>query len=200
MNSLINNYKIIQTYVDDLYIINKRKCNLRFYLLIKCKNGVKEGYLYNYGKCIYTNKDYNENTDIIKFNKQEHLTSYLLDQEIYKTHPESLKDLSNYLGKSTYNHLWNNIITLFKNVWKAIMEEVCNKKTLSEILTFQLFGADIIFTNKMMPYLLEFNKGPSMKYMNDADKKMKLKLTEDLFKQVGIIPKQKNDKQEFIKL
>lgn len=202
INSLINNYKIIQTYIKDLYIINKRKCNIRLYLLIKCKNGIKNAYLYNYGKCIYTNKDYS-NTDKKynkTYNKEEYLTSYLLDQDIYESHPESLDDLYDFMGKKSYNHLWKNIIQLLTNIWKAIKPQVCNKKSISTALTFQLFGADIIFTNTMMPYLLEFNKGPSMKYMNETDKKMKIKLTEDLFKQIGLIPMNKLDKNEFIQL
>ena len=39
-----------------------------------------------------------------------------------------------------------------------------------------------------------------MKYMNPNDKKMKLKLTEDLFKQVGIIPFQKKETSNFTKI
>jgi hypothetical protein len=79
----------------------------------------------------------------------------------------------------------------------AIYGKICNSKKLNDILTFQLFGADIIFTNSLHPYLLEFNKGPSMKYMNNRDKMMKLKLTEDIFKQVNIIPYEKGEKSNF---
>jgi hypothetical protein len=207
INSLINNYKIIQRYVSDLYIIKNRKCNLRLYLLITCHNNNKNGFLYKYGKCIYTNKDYNMNNDKDNnsnnkqvFNKEEHLTSYLLDQNIYETHPETLNDLSYFLGKKHYRMLWENIEALFKNVFLAIKPKICNKKSLQQATTFQLFGADIVFTRSLHPYLLELNKGPSMKYMNDTDKKMKIKLTEDVFKKVNIIPTSKNDIEEFITL
>lgn len=207
INSLINNFKIIQTYISDLYIINKRKCNIRLYILITCSNNTKKGFLYKYGKCIYTNKDYKNfnnnnqsNSKQIKFNKEEHLTSYLLDQDIYQTHPETLDDLSYHMGNKKFNMLWENIIALLKNIFLAIKAKICNKKTLQKATTFQLFGADIIFTNSLQPYLLEFNKGPSMKYMNDTDKKMKLKLTEDVFKKVGIIPISNKDIEEFIEL
>ena len=120
----------------------------------------------------------------------------MLDQNIYETHPESLDDLSHFMGKKKYKMLWENIIALLKNIFVAVKPKICNKKSLQQATTFQLFGADIIFTNSLHPYLLEFNKGPSMKYMNNNDKKMKLKLTEDIFKKVNIIPSSKNDNEE----
>ena len=212
MNSLINNYKIIQTYINDLYIIKNRKCNIRLYLLIICNKGDKQAYLYNFGKCIYTNKDFDKDSDnnqetnnktnnkVVDLDKEKHLTSYLLDQDIYKTHPETLDDLKTYMSKEKYDCLWNQIMILFTNVMHAVKGNVCNSKKLNDIMTFQLFGADIIFTRNLHPYLLELNKGPSMKYMNPNDKKMKLQLTEDLFKQVGIIPFQKKEESNFTKI
>ena len=101
------------------------------------------------------------------------------------------------MSKEKYDCLWNQIMILFTNVMHAVKGNVCNSKKLNDIMTFQLFGADIIFTRNLHPYLLELNKGPSMKYMNPNDKKMKLKLTEDLFKQVGIIPFKKKEESNF---
>jgi serine/threonine protein phosphatase PrpC len=200
INSLINNYKIIQTYIDDLYLVNKRKCNLRLYILIVCNKGDKKAYLYNQGKCIYTNKDYDNSKHTVVFDKEQHLTSYLLDQDIYKTHPESLDDLSQFMGNKKFKCLWNQINILLINIMASIYGKICNSKKLNDILTFQLFGADIIFTKNLHPYLLEFNKGPSMKYMNHRDKMMKLKLTEDVFKQVNIIPFKKGEKSNFTEI
>ena len=197
INSLINNYKIIQLYIDDLYLINNRKCNLRIYVLIVCDKGNKKGYIYNKGKCIYTNKDYDNSKNKKEFDKEEHLTSYLLDQDIYKTHPESFDDLKIFLGKNKYDYLWKQINVLFKNIMTAIYSKICNDKKINKILSFQLFGADVIFTKNLHPYLLEFNKGPSMKYMNNKDKAMKIKLTEDIFKQVNVIPFEKGEQSNF---
>ena len=39
-----------------------------------------------------------------------------------------------------------------------------------------------------------------MKYMNHRDKMMKLKLTEDVFKQVNIIPFKKGEKSNFTEI
>lgn len=217
------NFKVIQEYVPNLFLIKNRKINIRLYLLIVCYNGDTIGYLYNKGKCIYTNKDYNSNDKNVNNNtfnntnnhnnsnnanannnvslkewRETHLTSVNLDMEIYESHPETLKQLESTIGFYKYNKLWNKILTLFQNCMKAINGNLCNLKKLDQNVTFQLFGADIIFNDEMHPYLLEFNKGPSMKYMTPTDTQMKKDLTQDIFSKVGVIDKPLINK--FIKL
>ena len=46
---------------------------------------------------------------------------------------------------------------------------------------FQLFGIDIVFTKDMVPYLLEINKGPQMKAINQKDKYIKEQIYKDIF-------------------
>ena len=57
---------------------------------------------------------------------------------------------------------------------------------------FQIFGIDIIFDNKLNPYLLEFNKGPDMNPKNELDRKIKTKVQEDMFDLVNLIKCQDN--------
>ena len=52
-------FVVVQEYLDDLFLLNKWKINLRIYVLIICKNESKEIYFSNVGKCIYSNKDFN---------------------------------------------------------------------------------------------------------------------------------------------
>ena len=61
INSKYEKYKIIQKYLTNLYLINKRKVNLRIYYLIVIDNNNIKYYLSKLGKCIYTNKDYDKN-------------------------------------------------------------------------------------------------------------------------------------------
>ena len=199
LNTLVNSYKIIQLYIQNVFLINKRKCNLRLYLLISSKHNKKEIFLYKYGKCIYTNKDYKDTTTTVSFNKEEHLTSYNLDTNIYNVNPQSLEELKEFLGLKNYYYLWNNIVFLFKKISNAIKPEVCNSLILENATTFQVLGADIIFTDKFKPYLLELNKGPSMKPSNSQDYEMKIKMHEDVFKKVGFIKSNSVD-HEFIRL
>ena len=141
INTLLNSFKIIQVGIDNLYLIHKRKVNLRLYIVIKCKNNNKECYLYKKGKCIYANKIINGN----KLDKQVNLTSYHLDKQIYSNHPETLEQLKGYMKEKNYNILYKNILELFKKVFEGVENEICNNKKLNNLTTFQLFGCDIIF-------------------------------------------------------
>ncbi len=51
-----DNYKVVQKYMTNLYLINKRKVNMRIYLLIINKKNKKYFYLSSLGKCIYNKK------------------------------------------------------------------------------------------------------------------------------------------------
>lgn len=186
LNKMNDGYKIIQEYIPNLYLINKRKINLRYYFLIINKQGIINTYLYKFGKCIYSNKNYDIDYKKIPDSKlmdykEVFLTSYNLDPEIYNINPEDLNELKNYMGKTNYNILYNRIIDTFFKLSKAIQFEFNEKSKLYNNLCFQLFGADIIFDNNLKPYLLELNKGPSMKYVTNKDKLLKEKLIEDLF-------------------
>ena len=50
------NYKVVQEFINDSYIINKRVLNLRIYLMIKCTNNVASFYIHKLGKCLYASK------------------------------------------------------------------------------------------------------------------------------------------------
>ena len=204
-------YRVIQKYVPDLFTLNNHKINIRLYLVIVCKNDIKTGYIYKEGKCIYSQKvhgDTSKNISSEELNnneeRQKYLTSLNLDVKIYNELPETLNELELYLNQKgssySYQMLWENIISIFKKLMIAIENDICTNSPISEITSFQLFGADIIFDNNMDAYLLELNKGPSMKYMTDRDELMKKKLMEDIFKLVGIIDIHSKYQNEFIKL
>lgn len=207
-----NDYRVIQKYVPELYTLNNHKINIRLYLVIVCKNNIKIGYLYREGKCIYSQKvhgNIDKNISSKKLNdneeKQKYLTSLNLDINIYNELPETLEELEIYLNNGSYNYnysiLWENIISIFKKLMMAIENDICTNSSISEVTSFQLFGADIIFNNDMDAYLLELNKGPSMKYMTKRDEIMKKQLTEDIFKLVGVIKDPKfNANKNFIQI
>jgi hypothetical protein len=192
-NTLLDLFKIIQINVDNLFLIRKRKLNLRLYIVITCKNYKKHMYLYKKGKCIYANKITSEdNLDL-----EENLTSYNLDKQIYANHPETLEQLKNYMTEKKYNILFKRIHIMFKEIFLAVKNNICKNSELNKGTTFQLFGCDVIFNTKLHPYLLEFNKGPAMKFITKVDKEMKLQLLEDTFKLVGLGNKKTDN---FIKL
>ena len=118
LNEILNldkDFKVVQEFLMDSYIINKRVLNLRIYLLISCKNNEVKFYLHKLGKCLYSSKDINKN----KLDFDSRITnSYKTEKNIYDNNPLTLSELKKYLNdkeKNSGNILFYNIEDLFKN-------------------------------------------------------------------------------------
>ena len=186
-NLITNNdddkFRIVQKYIKDTFMINKRKLNLRVYLLIVVKNNKLISYYYKNGKCIYTNKDYTNSLDL-----EENITSLNMDINIYQKNPFDLFELAQYLSPEKYvlllNNIKNNLINLEKSYKSTLLK--LNKNNNNNV-HFQLFGLDYIFTKNLDVYLLELNKGPDMSSKNEKDYILKNRVYEDLFSLVELI-------------
>ena len=188
-NEIINakheNYRVVQKYIRDLYLINQRKINLRIYLLIIIKNNDIYFYLSKIGKCIYTNKKYNDND----FDFESNITSYNLDMSVYNHSPRYFNELEKYIYQNGDNGriLFENIDKLMKEISICLSHNLYQSKNIKETLSFQLFGCDVIFNNELHPYLLEMNKGPDMSPRDEEDQFMKKTVQTDMFKIIGVI-------------
>ena len=182
------NYRVVQKYIRNLYLINQRKINLRIYLLVIIKNNFIYFYLCKIGKCIYTNKKYDDND----FDFESNITSYNLDMSVYKENPRHFTELIEYinLNGDDGNYLFNKIEDLMKKISYCLSKNFYQSKNILGSTCFQLFGADVIFDTYLHPYLLEINKGPDMSPRDSDDERMKNNVQSDMFKTVGIL---KND-------
>jgi hypothetical protein len=187
-------YRVVQRYMKSVFLVGKRKVNLRIYYLIVVQKGKISFYMSNVGKCIYTNKDYNsDNSDF-----ESNITSYHLDINIYKTHPLTFEDLRRYIDKRTSSQgkvLFDRIHLLMQDVSRCIQKNIYQSLNLSGT-SFQLFGVDVIFDHTMHPYLLEMNKGPDMQAKDEMDYRLKSKVQRDMFAKVGIVNTE-NETNEF---
>ena len=192
-NDIINgseeNYKVVQKYITNLYLINQRKVNLRVYILIVIKDGIIYFYLCRIGKCIYTNKKYNDND----LDFESNITSYNLDMSVYENSPRHFIELKEYIDNNggDGNFLFNNIEDLMTSVSECLSNNIYQSSNITGTISFQLFGADVIFDEDLHPYLLEFNKGPDMSPRDMDDEYMKKIVQTDMLRTVGIL--QKND-------
>jgi hypothetical protein len=181
---LYSNNRIIQVYKNS-FIINKRKFNLRLYILIICMNRTKKIYLHDSSKCLYTSKDF---VDISNFD--ENITnSYKTSNDIYITNPYTINDLYRYLDKNGYSSdvLKIKIKKIISLLASVIIQPVCNLAKLNSNTTFQLFGMDILLDEKLDPFILELNKGPDMNPKDERDEYFKTKILEDVFDKTSII-------------
>ena len=192
INKILSNrntaFRVIQRYVPDLFLIKKRKVNLRIYLLVVCQNTNVKCYIHRLGKCIYTNKDFDDKIDNNnKYDHEVHLTSLNLSKDVYDNRPETLFELRKYLGNTRYNTLMEKMYENLTIVLKAVKYKLCKLAKISNNLTFQLFGLDYIFNNNMVPYLLEMNKGPDMSNKSPKDSITKQTVLHDVFKTTRIV-------------
>lgn len=206
-------YSIVQQYIDDPFTINGRKLNLRIYLLVTYdkKNGIV-GYIHPYGKCIYTNKNYDKSS--MDFENQ--ITSYNLDPQIYSINfpinlnektkfyysklPLTTLDLMKYFTWMRKKNEFENVTRKITAITTFVLESAREK--LSNLVYdknphVQLFGMDFILDKNMKPYLMEINKGPQMSSCNRRDYELKYKVFEDIYGLIGLI---KNKKNRFKKL
>lgn len=186
----IDEYKVVQNYIRNLYLINGYKVNLRVYLLVAINNDIKNFYISDLGKCIYTKKKYNDND----LDFESNITSYHLDMNVYKNNPRTFEQLRDYINTKEEDP---NAGSLFFVKMNSILQKMCtslsNEFFQSEnikshnAITFQLFGVDVIMDTNLNPLILEVNKGPDMSARDDEDKKMKTIVQTHMFQKVGII-------------
>jgi hypothetical protein len=196
----IHQFVLIQKYIRNTYLIHSYKCNLRIYLIIIMNGkGYKGFYLSKYGKCIYTNKPYNDK-DSLDFDTN--ITSYHYDVEIYKKNPRTFEELNEYIKKDGKNDkkLWKDIYYLFYQLSYALskhIKPISNLPQTKDVFYFQLFGCDVILDEYLKPYLLELNKGPDMIPKDDIDFQMKYELQKSIFEKLHLIQKSEKESEKW---
>ena len=178
-------YIVIQELLNNPFLVNNRKINIRIYFLITCFKGKIKAYIHNNGFMYYTPKYFNYNSK----DKDAHITTGYISRGVYANNPLTLEDFYKYLDNKGYNsnNLKNNIKDLFKKVMNAVNPGVCNKSLSNNNLIFQLFGTDIAPDNNLNVKLIEINKGPDMGGKDTRDNQVKDKVIKDVFKTIGII-------------
>ena len=158
-NGYKNDYLISQRLIEP-FLINKRKVNLRLYLMLTLQRGKLVGYFSNYGSCIYTKDEYDKKSKLFETN----ITSYKMDLDIYNNNPLTLEQLKTYLIDNNYDYdkLFEKIKQKICLFLIALKDQLGSSK-FDKNLCAQVFGLDFIIDKELNPYLLEFNKGPEMR-------------------------------------
>lgn len=196
-------YILVQELLQDPYLINGRKINLRVYcLFIRDSNGNSRTSIYKDGFMYYTsdlfaknNKDFTKN-----------ITTGYVDRKVYEENPlthddfrkyldsnRELSDIEHYIKNKNIklsDYVFTNIYLLLKFVFEIYLN-ILGTNTFG--VGFQLYGADIAINDQLKPLLMEINKGPDLRAKDGRDKKLKLKLSEDVLCSVGLLPNNKTN-------
>jgi len=214
LDKVINDHKgyvIVQELMQNPYTIKGRKINLRVYVLVVCQKNNMDVYLYNDGFMYYTPEKFVKGSIEDKFN----ITTGYVDRWIYKVHPLTHTDFKAYLDSERNDLLtiennirkqgllisdivFNRINKLISDVFVCFKGKSCKTGTkLCNNITYQLFGADVSINNKLVPQIIEINKGPDLGAKDERDGKIKTNLMRDIYKIMGGI---KNNGNDFIKV
>ena len=205
MNSL-NKYILVQELLQDPYLINGRKINLRVYcLIVRDTNSNTLVQIYQDGFMYYTAELFEKGNPAFKKN----ITTGYIDRKIYDENPLTHEDFKKYLDnpkrkltqveyytKTRPNtKLSNYVFTQINHLLKFILEtyiSTVGTKTLG--VGFQLYGADIAINEHLKPMIMEINKGPDLTAKDGRDKILKETLCKDILKSVGLITPNSNNK------
>ena len=192
---------ILENYIYNPHLINRRKYDMRIYVLVTGFRPLKI-YIYDNGIIRFCSEKYT--TDAEKFNNNYiHITNYSVnkameilrkgEKEIDFETKWSLLALKGYFIEKKIN---------FEPIWKQIKDIVI--KTIISVFDlstpalksfkltscnlFELYGFDILLDNKFNPWLLECNINPSLNCDTDVDIKVKSKLITDILNIIGLTP------------
>lgn len=199
MNGLSKGWYLVQDYVYNPYIIDNRKINFRYYMLVTCYKGKISGYIHKDGFLYYTPEYY----DSYDMSFKKHITTGYIDRKVYKVNPLTLQDFRDYLESKNIgsSKIWDNSVEkLMRKVMKAISLKICKNKKLNNHYKFQLFGCDVAPDNQLGCKLMEINKGPDMDAKDERDKQVKLKVQHDMFKIIDPVDENEPKNTRFVKI
>jgi hypothetical protein len=177
-------YVVAQEMLQDPYLIDSRKTNCRVYLLVVCKNGKKHGYVYSDGFMYYTPQDFRKGSMDIERVITAGLSTGRKDESFYKNHPLTIKEFQQLIGPKV--NLLKRTGVLMANVLAASAPNFCNTGHLRDRTTFQLFGCDVAFNDKLQPQLIEINKGPDLTSKSHEETVLKDDLIANIFKVIKV--------------
>jgi hypothetical protein len=203
-------YVVVQELLQNPYLIDGRKINLRVYVLLVKFDDEYRIYVYGDGFMYYTAERYKPDSDDIKSN----ITTGYIDRKVYEKNPLTLKDLKLYLDSESrpltnteikikrYNllsqYLFDNINNLIKDIFYIFRNKIGITEKLKQNKKFQLYGVDIAVNDDLNVKLMEINKGPDLDAKDKRDSELKHNLVRDTFKTVNLIDN--DSKNDFVRI
>lgn len=192
LDSKRDNYLVVQEFLQDPYLINGRKINIRVYMLLSCDNGKLSGWIYRDGFMYYTRKFFKKySLDI-----DETITTGYIDRKVYDENPLTTEDFRKYIGFEKAKLYDNRLENLMYKVINSIEHRFCINKNIKNYYQFQVFGVDIAPDENLNLKLIEVNKGPDLTFKDERDGKLKIDMMRDVFSLV----EGNNEQSNFIKV
>ena len=192
---------IISRYVDNPYLINNLKFDIRIYVLITWFEPLKI-YVYEEGLTRFASEPYDESNTSTS-NKYIHLTNYSINKKSTKFvtnddpnrddvgHKWSISALCRHFEQAgidpgfVWSRIYDLIIKTVISIEPLVVEEI-RKYSLTRSNCFDLLGFDVLLDSDLKPWLMEVNLSPSMNTDSPLDHRIKSNLVADTFTLIGI--------------
>jgi tubulin--tyrosine ligase/tubulin polyglutamylase TTLL9 len=174
---------VIQKYLDNPLLYNKRKFDIRCYVLVDHNLNVffcREGHL----------KGSSEEYDLNITNKFVHITNHSLQKmsenfEKYEYGNEmSYNDFKMFLQKENIPLCnFDKVINEMKYLVEISMNSIGKRITTNDkYLSFEIFGYDFIIDNKFKTWILEINNNPGLGISSPVIEKLVPRMLDDAFR------------------
>ncbi len=207
MNEILENkngYVLVQELLQNPYLINKRKINLRVYVLVLCYKNNFEVFMYKNGFMYYTKDEFKKGST----DAGPNITTGYIDRWVYDVNPLTHEDFKTYLdntnnrtlndpesvvvtnGQKVSDFVFDNIEGLIRTVFGAFYNKIGNKSDNNKLfnqISFQLFGVDVAIDDKLNAQIMEVNKGPDLGSKDVRDGDLKRGLILDILRTTGVV-------------
>lgn len=174
---------LIQKYLDNPLLYNKRKFDIRCYVLVDHNFNVyycREGHL----------KGCSIEYDIESKSPFAHITNYSFQKNSEKFQKHELGNEMSYQNFKVFLQSENVSLTLFdamiakmKYAIEISMNAVGAKLNKKEkMLSFEIFGYDFIIDNDFTPWILEINNNPGLGISSPVIEKLVPRMLDDAFR------------------
>jgi hypothetical protein len=197
--SVDKTYVVAQELLQNPYLIDKRKINLRVYVLIICSERNINISMYNDGFMYYTAEYYEPNSTDLKKN----ITTGYIDRIVYEKNPLTHKDFKTYLnltrqltqneidlktnGYDLADYTFTNIKNMLAKVFNCFVNQIYLDPKMQNNMCFQLFGVDVAIDDKLEAKIMEINKGPDLGSKDIRDSELKHNLVRNIFDKIDLI-------------
>ena len=198
---------VVQKYLDNPYLIDGFKFDLRIYVLITGFDPLRV-YIHKDGLVRLATNSYCKPTDMNMQNVFMHLTNYAInksssnyihnkkDSDDFTGHKRSLKKFMKNLKEQGENveKLKNRIDDIILKTLSTVQPFLSHMYRSSQptdsysAICFQILGFDIFLDHRLRPSLLEVNHTPSFATDTPLDRKIKKSVIKDCLRMLDIKP------------
>lgn len=201
---------VVQVYVDDPYLIDDYKFDLRIYVLVRSVDPL-EVYVYNEGLVRVCTEKYQPPTIRNLANQFMHLSNYSInknnknftsgdtndDPTFSSGSKRSFRFFNEYLDKNGHSSskIWKKIYSVINKTIISIHPELVRSYRscmtngkVGRFHCFEILGFDVMLDKKMKPILLEVNHSPSWNTDTALDLMVKEGLISETMKLLTIDP------------